>query len=70
MTRLDSSNEGRRVELVHTNDPYTKLRPGAKGTYLFLLEQTEAKKNEHHIKWDDGSHLSMIPGLGDRFKFI
>jgi len=69
-TILDESNKGKRVELIHTDDPYTKLRPGDKGTYQFLLKQTNPKENEHHIDWDSGSNLSMIPGLGDRFKFL
>jgi len=69
-TILDEADKGRRVELVHTDDPYTKLKPGDKGTYLFLLKQTDPEQNEHHIEWDSGSKLSMIPGLGDRFKFV
>lgn len=69
-TTLDESNKGKRVELIHTNDRYTKLKPGDRGTYQFLLKQTDPKENEHHIKWDSGSNLSMIPGSGDRFKFL
>ena len=30
---LDENDKGRRVELVSTDDPYTKLKPGDKGTY-------------------------------------
>lgn len=69
MTKMDKSNEGRRVELIHTDDPYTKLRPGAKGTYQFCLDQEGAMEDQHHIKWDSGSTLSLLQGK-DRFKFI
>ena len=65
---LDKTNEGRRVELIDTNDPYTKLKPGAKGTYEFEVKQSNPLENQHSIKWDDGSSLMMI--RGDRWKFI
>jgi len=68
MTSLDRTNEGRRVELIYTNDPYTKLRSGAKGTYEFEIKQTNPLENAHSIKWDDGSNLMMV--RGDQWKFI
>ena len=66
---MDKSNEGRRVELIHTDDPYTKLRPGAKGTYQFCMDQEGAMENQHNIKWDSGSNLSLLEGK-DSFKFL
>ncbi|KKN05102.1 hypothetical protein LCGC14_1090570 [marine sediment metagenome] len=32
MTTFDKTNEGRRVELIHTDDPYTKLHPRRSGS--------------------------------------
>jgi len=62
MTEIDKTNEGRRVELIYTNDPYTKLRPGDKGTYEFELKQSNPLENQHSIKWDSGSGLMMVRG--------
>jgi len=61
-------NEGRRVELIYTDDPYTKLKPGDKGTYQLLITQT-IMENQHCIQWDNGSTLSLLEGK-DQFKFI
>ena len=56
---------GTRVKLIHTNDPYTKLKPGVEGTVrlvdLFGTVQ---------VSWDDGSNLGMIPEDGDRFQAL
>lgn len=60
---LNRENAGRRVELVFTDDPATRLRPGSKGTIRFETEDTYA------IAWDDGSSLGMIKGV-DEIKFI
>lgn len=68
MTRMDRSNAGRRVELIHTDDPYTKLRPGDRGTYEYCLVQ-ETIENQHSIKWDSGSSLMLLQGK-DSFKFV
>lgn len=56
--------KGRRVELISTSDPYTKLVPGTKGTVV-------GKDNMEtvHIDWDDGSCMGMVPGE-DSFRFI
>ena len=66
---MEKENEGRRVELVHTDDPYTKLRPGDRGTYEFCLVQEPPMENQHSIKWDSGSNLSLLEGK-DSFKFL
>jgi hypothetical protein len=49
--------EGRRVELVKMEDPYTKLRPGDKGTIDHVDDGGGI-----HIKWDSGSSLAAIWG--------
>jgi len=66
-TRFDKRNEGRRVELVYTNDPYTTLRPGDRGTYQMAI--INRGLIQHCIKWDNGSNLMLIEGQ-DKFKFI
>ena len=68
MTDMDYKNKGRRVELIDTNDPYTKLRTGDQGVYEFEITQSNPLENQHSIKWDSGSTLMMV--RGDRWKFI
>ena len=55
---------GKRVQLISTSDPYTKLPPGTEGTVMFV----DALKTVH-VDWDNGSRLGLIPGE-DRFMFI
>lgn len=68
MLMINKTNAGRRVELVSTGDPYTKLRPGAQGTMVW--ERHDGFSMTHTINWDDGSRLSLIDDAGDRFKFL
>ena len=67
---IDRSNEGRRVELVSCDDPYTRLKPGDQGTYEFANITGEGRDRmvQHNIKWDSGSTLMLIEGH-DSFKF-
>jgi hypothetical protein len=65
---IDRANEGRRVELIQTNDQYTKLRPGDRGTYEMCLKQPDGQ-HQHCIKWDSGSTLILLEGV-DSFKFV
>jgi hypothetical protein len=53
-----------RVELIHCSDPYTKLKPGDKGTVV-LIDSRETV----HVKWDNGSTLGLVP-REDRWKVI
>jgi hypothetical protein len=53
---------GDRVELVATDDPYTRLRPGDRGTVTGVREVPEPTID---VQWDDGSTLSVLPGAGD-----
>ena len=69
MTRIDTENEGKRVELVYTGDSYTKLKTGDKGTYQAKLIQSHPLEHQHLIKWDNGSSLILLEGV-DKFKFI
>ena len=66
MSNMDTTNKGRRVELIHTDDPYTNLKPGAEGTYEMALLNPGFV--QHCIKWDNGSSLILISG-NDSFRF-
>ena len=49
--------EGTRVELVHMNDPFTKLMPGDKGTVRFVDDAGTI-----FVRWDNGSGLGVAYG--------
>lgn len=67
-TKFDKTNKGRKVELIFTDDKYTRLKTGDKGTYQMCLVQPDGR-HQHCIDWDSGSKLMLIEGK-DRFKFI
>lgn len=67
MEGFNNSNFGRRVELIHTSDEYTKLRKGDQGTYEYSF--INYNQLAHCINWDKGSHLYLIEGK-DSFKFL
>lgn len=48
---------GTRVELVHMDDPYTKLTAGDKGTVRCVDDMGTI-----HISWDCGSALGAVYG--------
>jgi len=50
--------KGARVELVKMKDPYTKLKPGDKGTVEFIDDASGI-----HIRWDSGEGLAAIFGV-------
>ena len=68
MTEFDYTHQDKRVELISTSDQYTKLKPGDKGTYQFLIKNPLPIGNQHCINWDSGSNLGMV--AGDQWKFI
>lgn len=68
MSNMKEEDKGRRVELISTDDPYTNLKSGDKGTYLFCLTQPDGI-HQHVISWDNGSTLMLLQGI-DSFKFI
>ena len=50
-----------RITLIHTNDPYTDLRPGDQG----ILKSSRVDPwgdRVISVKWDSGSSLSLIEG--------
>ena len=58
---------GDRVELVATNDPYTRLRPGDRGTVTSVTDSPEPTVD---IAWDNGSTLAILPDAGDRIRLL
>jgi len=58
---------GDRVELVATNDPYTRLRPGHRGT---VISVADTPKPTIDITWDNGSTLAILPDAGDRIRLL
>jgi hypothetical protein len=56
--------KGTRLELVYTDDIYTKLKPGARGAVDFIDDAGTI-----FMDWDNGSHLGLIPGI-DSFRRI
>ena len=58
---------GDRVELVATNDPYTRLRPGDRGTITSVADRPEPTID---IAWDNGSTLAILPHAGDRIRLL
>jgi hypothetical protein len=55
---------GKRIELISTNDPYTKLSVGEFGTIRFVDDYGTI-----FVDWDNGSKLGMIPGV-DKYRII
>ena len=60
----DSELTGKRVVLIRMEDPYTKLRPGAKGTV-----KGEDDMGHVLVDWDGGSSLSLIPDV-DEYEIV
>ena len=67
---------GKRVELIHCADRYTRLKPGSVGTVRFVDDRGTV-----HVDWDpilgeDGkviqssSSLGMCEDAGDRYMVI
>ena len=56
---------GTRVELVHMDDPYTKLTTGDKGTVRCVDDMGTI-----HISWDCGSSLGVVYGVDVITKII
>lgn len=57
--------QGCRVELIHTNDPCARIRPGARG-HVSVVDSAETV----HIRWDDGSNLGLNEEAGDRWRYL
>lgn len=52
--------DGTRIELIYTDDPYTRLRPGDRGTVRHVDDTGTL-----HTDWDSGSTLGLVAGVDD-----
>jgi hypothetical protein len=60
---------GRRVRLIQTDDRYTKLKTGSMGTVTGFAIDTFFGDTTTHVKWDDGSNLSLLSSV-DIFEIL
>lgn len=60
---LRESSIGKRIRLISTTDPYTRLKPGDEGTIDFVDDAGTV-----FAKWDNGSSLGMV-FQEDRWEF-
>ncbi len=56
-----------RIELVHTDDKFTNLKPGDKGTVNGI--NSLPGLTQIWVSWDSGSSLALIEGT-DRYKIV
>jgi hypothetical protein len=60
-----TARRGDRIRLVHTNDKWTRLRPGVLGTVRSIDDLGTV-----HTDWDDGSRLGLSAAAGDRWEVV
>lgn len=55
----------KRIKLLFTSDPYTKLKPGDLGTVVEISTVNMAPRpfTQIWVKWDNGSSLALILGV-------
>lgn len=56
---------GKRVELDYTDDPYTNLVRGQRGTVDFIDDMGTI-----FVRWENGSRLGLITEAGDRYRVV
>ena len=57
---------GKRIKLIRTNDPYTDLKPGDRGTVVDVSELPyEDTPFKVLVQWDSGSRLAILEGHDD-----
>lgn len=58
---------GDRIQLISTNDPYTDLEPGAKGTVEKITESVVEGRpmSEVHVDWEDGGYLTLLEDVDE-----
>jgi hypothetical protein len=55
---FDYTLKGKRIRLIYTDDPYTKLRSGDMGTIKYTFDNLNDRNIA--IKLDSGSTLSLV----------
>jgi len=53
-----------KIKLIEMLDDYTKLKSGDEGTIQFTDDIGQI-----HVKWDNGEHLALIPGV-DKYEIL
>ena len=56
---------GNRVQLIETDDTWSNLNKGSKGTVIEIEEDQDLI----WVQWDNGEKLALIMGI-DKFKLI
>ena len=57
---------GKRIKLLRTNDPYTYLKPGDRGTVVDVTELPyEDMPFSVLVQWDNGPRLAILDGYDD-----
>jgi len=59
---------GDRIELVYTDDRFTDLQPGDRGTVNHVNQASMC--TQISVDWDNGSKLMMVPESGDRIRKV
>ena len=62
---IDDVKIGDRIELIETDDTWTKIKKGSKGTVVKI----EKDQDLLWVDWDTGEKLALIYGV-DKFKKI
>ena len=61
---------GKRVELVYTDDPYTKLKPGDRGAVTDISEIPFGDTPyQIWVNWDNHVTFALLPGH-DKYKIV
>jgi hypothetical protein len=57
---------GKRIQLIRTDDPYSYLKPGDRGTVVDVTELPyEHMPFKVWVHWDRGSRLPILEGQDD-----
>jgi hypothetical protein len=57
---------GKRIELISTDNPYSDLKPGDRGTVVDVSELPyEDKPSKVWVLWDSDSRLTVLEGRDD-----
>ena len=56
---------GNRVQLIETDDTWSNLQKGSKGTVIEIEEDQDLI----WVQWDNGEKLALLNGI-DKFKLI
>lgn len=57
---------GKRIELIHTDNPYADLKPGDRGTVVDVSELSyQGKPFKVWVLWDSDSRLTVLEGHDD-----